>query len=87
MGLGVAAGGRLAAGHGAAFLSSLSRRRGGAAAAQPVSLKWTDFTGGLCKPNVLPEQIVSISWQFAWSTATTPYDVDIHIDNLQFTKQ
>jgi len=57
------------------------------AAAQTVSLKWTDFTGGLCKPNVLPEQIVSISWQFAWSTATTPYDVDIHIDNLSFTKQ
>ncbi len=59
-----------------------------AATAQTVSLKWTDFAGGGCKPNVLPEQIVSVSWQFLWSTMppTTPYDVDIHIDNLTFTK-
>jgi hypothetical protein len=59
-----------------------------ASSAQPVSLKWTDFVNGACKPNVIPGQIVSISWQFAWGTPgpTTPYAVDIHIDNLKFTK-
>jgi hypothetical protein len=57
-----------------------------AATAQTVSLKWTDLAGGACKPNVIPTQITSIYWQFLWSTTTTPYDVDIHIDNLTFTK-
>jgi len=57
-----------------------------AATAKTVSLKWTDFTGGACKPNVIPSQITSISWQFLWTTTTAPYDVDIHIDNLMFTK-
>ena len=56
------------------------------AAAKTVSLKWADFAGGGCKANVLPEQIVSVYWQFLWATGTTPYDVDIHIDNLTFTK-
>jgi hypothetical protein len=57
-----------------------------AATAQPVTLKWTDFVGGACKANVIPSQIVSIYWQFAWSTTATPYAVDIHVDNITFTK-
>jgi hypothetical protein len=57
-----------------------------AATAQNVSFKWADFVNGACEPNVIPNEIVSVSWQFAWSTTTTPYDVDIHIDNLTFTK-
>ena len=57
-----------------------------AATAQPVTLKWTDFINGACKVNVIPSQIVSIYWQFAWSTTATPYAVDMHIDDLTFTK-
>jgi hypothetical protein len=53
--------------------------------AQTVSLKWTDFTGGACKANVIPSQIVSIYWQFPWATGMTPYTADIHIDNIAFT--
>jgi hypothetical protein len=56
------------------------------AAPKNVSLKWTDFVNGTCMPNVIPDQIVSVSWQFYWSTtASSPYAVDIHIDNLKFT--
>ncbi len=57
-----------------------------AATAQTVSLKWTDFTGGACKANVIPSQITSLSWQFLWGGTTAPYDADIHLDNLTFTK-
>jgi hypothetical protein len=57
-----------------------------AATAKNISLKWTDFVNGACMPNVIPDQIVSVSWQFAWSASSTPYTADIHIDNLAFTK-
>ncbi|HEX3904407.1 MAG TPA: hypothetical protein VH853_16335 [Polyangia bacterium] len=56
------------------------------ASAQPVTLTWADFVGGACKANVLPGQIVSIYWQFVWSTTMAPYSVDMHIDDLTFTK-
>jgi hypothetical protein len=59
---------------------------GTASAPQTVSLKWTDFINGACMPNVIPSQIVSIYWQFAWSGTATPYAVDIHIDDITFTK-
>ena len=52
---------------------------------QTVTLYWSDFVNGDCKPNVIPSQIVSVAWSFAWSPATTPYAVDIHIDDLRFT--
>ncbi len=55
-------------------------------APQTVTLKWTDFINGACMPNVIPNQIVSVSWQFNWVPSTTaPYTADIHIDNLKFT--
>lgn len=54
------------------------------AAPQTVSLRWTDFTLGMCKANVLPNEILSVYWQIPWSPTMTPYDVDIHIDNLAF---
>jgi hypothetical protein len=57
-----------------------------ATTAQTVSLKWADFVNGTCKPNVIPSQIVSIYWQFAWSGTATPYAVDMHIDDITFTK-
>jgi hypothetical protein len=54
-------------------------------APQTVALKWTDFINGACMPNVIPNQIVSVSWQFNWVPSTTaPYTADIHIDNLKF---
>jgi hypothetical protein len=61
---------------------------GTASAPQTVTLKWTDFVSGDCEPNVNPSQIVSIAWAFAWGAPgpTTAYPVDIHIDNLTFTK-
>jgi hypothetical protein len=54
------------------------------ASPQTITLRWTDFTGGMCRPNVDPSQILGISWQFLWSATATPYAVDIHIDNLMF---
>jgi hypothetical protein len=57
-----------------------------AATAQTVTLHWaTDFpTGGACEAYVKASQILSIYWQFPWATNATPYNVDIHIDNLKF---
>jgi hypothetical protein len=58
---------------------------GTASAPQTVTLHWNDFINGACMPNVIPSQIVSVSWQFAWSpTTSTPYTADIHVDNLKF---
>lgn len=54
-------------------------------AKQTVKFTWAQFTGGLCKANVEPSQIVSIYWQFAWSSTAMAYAADIHIDNLTFT--
>jgi hypothetical protein len=54
-------------------------------ATKTVKFVWTDFVNGQCKANVEPDQIVSIYWQFAWSSTATPYTADIHIDNLTFT--
>jgi hypothetical protein len=56
------------------------------ATAKTVTLKWTDFVSGDCQANVIPSQIVSMAWAFAWGTPgpTTAYPVDIHIDNLKF---
>lgn len=60
---------------------------GTASAPQTVTLKWADFVGGDCQVNVIPDQIVSMAWAFAWGAPgpTTAYAVDIHIDNLKFT--
>jgi hypothetical protein len=55
------------------------------ASPQMVSLHWTDFMNGQCKANVVPNEILSVYWQFLWSpTPPPPYAVDIHIDNLAF---
>jgi hypothetical protein len=54
------------------------------AAPQTVSLRWTDFTLGMCKANVVPSQILSVYWQLPWTPGAVPYDIDIHIDDLAF---
>jgi hypothetical protein len=53
-------------------------------APQTVSLTWADFTGGACKANVEPNQILSLYWQMPWTATATPYTVDLHIDNIAF---
>ncbi len=60
---------------------------GTASAPQTVTLHWSDFINGACMPNVIPSQIVSVAWAFAWGAPTGPttaYAVDIHVDNLKF---
>jgi len=59
---------------------------GSSTAPQTITFKWTDFMSGACMPNVIPSQIVTMAWQFAWSTSATPYTVDIHIGNITFIK-
>jgi hypothetical protein len=56
------------------------------ATAQTVTLHWADFPGGQCEANPKPDQILSIYWQFPWATNATPYNVDLHIDNLKFVQ-
>jgi hypothetical protein len=54
-----------------------------AASPTPVSLLWTDFTGGKPKTNVEPTDIISIYWYFVWTSGAS-YPVDITIDDLKF---
>lgn len=54
------------------------------ASPQTVSVRWADFTGGMPKAGVTPNEILTVYWNAAWSPPTTPYAVDIHIDNLAF---
>jgi hypothetical protein len=55
------------------------------AAPQTVSVMWNMFAGGKPRTDVLPSEILGIYWYVTWGGATsTPYSVDIHIDNLAF---
>jgi hypothetical protein len=56
------------------------------AAPQTVSVPWGSFTMGQPTVGVTPNSIISILWTVPWTTTSTPYAVDIHIDNLTFTQ-
>jgi hypothetical protein len=56
------------------------------AAPQTVSLTWAQFTGGMPTAGVSPTGIISIYWSVPYTAGGTAYAVDLHIDNLQFTK-
>jgi hypothetical protein len=50
-----------------------------------VSVLWSDFTGGSPDTDVAtPSEITGISWAFPWTSAGTPYPVDLVIDDLSF---
>jgi hypothetical protein len=55
-------------------------------APQTVSLTWAQFTGGLPIAGVTPGQILSIYWSVPFTAGGAAYAVDLHIDNLTFTK-
>ena len=55
-------------------------------APQTVSLTWAQFTGGLPTAGITPDGILSIYWSVPYTSGAAAYSVDIHIDNLQFTK-
>jgi len=49
------------------------------------TILWGDFSGGKPEASVTPGDIISIYWYFPWSGAgSTPYAVDIVIDDLKF---
>lgn len=55
----------------------------------PVTILWTDFTGGKPELNVSPGDIISMYWFFpppagAGGTTPTTYPVDLVIDDLSF---
>jgi hypothetical protein len=54
------------------------------ASPQTVTALWSDFSGGMPIAGVTPTDILSVYWNVAWMPPTTPYAVDIHIDNLAF---
>jgi hypothetical protein len=49
----------------------------------PITLTWTDFTGGKPVSGVEPKDIISIYWYFVWTTGSS-YPVDITLDDLSF---
>jgi hypothetical protein len=56
----------------------------------PTTLRWTDISGGRRPPNFTgespnPMQITHISWVLPWNgLGSTPYTLDIVIDNLKY---
>jgi hypothetical protein len=56
------------------------------AAPQTVSVPWGTFTMGQPAAGVTPNNITSILWTVPWTATSTPYAVDIHVDNLTFTQ-
>jgi len=51
-----------------------------------ISLKWSDFTGGQPHPGVDPKQLLGLIWFFGWTgQGSTPYAVDVTIDDVKFT--
>src|SRR5580704_3666774 len=57
------------------------------AAPQTVSVLWNDFTMGQPTAGVTPNGITSILWTVPWTASSTPYAVDIHVDNISFITQ
>jgi hypothetical protein len=45
---------------------------------------WGDFAGGQPEPSVTPSDIISIYWSIPWTATSSPYPVDIVLDDLQF---
>jgi hypothetical protein len=57
----------------------------------PVTVLWSELTGGKPQPGVTSSEITSISWSFpppagAGTDAAVPYDADIVIDDLEFVE-
>jgi hypothetical protein len=50
----------------------------------PVTILWTDLTGGKPQPSVAPSQLTGISFYFSWSAGSFP--VDLTIDNISFAQ-
>jgi len=50
----------------------------------PVSVLWTDLTGGAPETSPNAAQITSIAWAFQWADGGSPYTVDLVFDDLAF---
>jgi hypothetical protein len=54
-------------------------------AATPVSVLWTDLTGGQPDVSPKPDQIIAMYVNLPWTgSGATPYPADLTIDNLSF---
>jgi hypothetical protein len=50
-----------------------------------VTVAWEDFTGGLPSATLDPSEIWQFQWDFDWAEGSTPYPVDVTLDDVTLT--
>jgi hypothetical protein len=50
-----------------------------------VTVAWEDFTGGMPSATLDPSEIWQFQWDFDWADGTTPYPVDVTLDDVTLT--
>jgi hypothetical protein len=50
-----------------------------------VTVSWSDFTAGAPSAGVDPAEIWQFQWDFDWADGTTPYPVDVTLDDVELT--
>ena len=50
-----------------------------------VTVSWSDFTAGAPSAGVDPAEIWQFQWDFEWTDTTTPYAVDVTLDDVTLT--
>jgi hypothetical protein len=51
-----------------------------------VTLTWADFTGGAPSAGVDPSEIWQLQWDFDWADGTTPFPVDVTLDDVMLVE-
>jgi hypothetical protein len=47
---------------------------------------WADFTGGAPSAGVDPSEIWQFQWDFDWADGTTPFPVDVTLDDVMLVE-
>jgi len=50
-----------------------------------VTVSWSDFSAGAPSPELDPAEIWQFQWDFDWTDGTTPYPVDVTLDDVMLT--
>jgi hypothetical protein len=51
-----------------------------------VTVTWADFTGGAPSAGVDPSEIWQFQWDFDWADGTTPFPVDVTLDDVMLVE-
>ncbi|HVR20350.1 MAG TPA: hypothetical protein VMS65_11655 [Polyangiaceae bacterium] len=51
-----------------------------------ITVAWADFVGGAPSASVDPSEIWQFQWDFDWAEGTTPFAVDVTLDDVMLTQ-